>query len=295
MSALLIKMAFWERFIVKGKKMIKRKLCFIMSIVMLFTSGCSFGRRKEEKTTEDPVIYQSSGTDTFYDINADVESAEFLYDGTNATSSDADSGSIFMGYDASDYDGEPYIVVNDDIPFFDDDLNVTACTVDYGELDSLGRTQVSEAITCYEELPTEERGDIGDIKPSGWKQAKYEGVVDSEPPFLYNRCHLLLWAAFGNCSNLQENLITGTRYFNTQGMYPNEEIVLNFIKNNHDMHVRYRVTPYYTGDNLLADGVLMEAMSIEDEGASLSLCRWAWNVQPGVEIDYETGESNLAE
>lgn len=279
---------------------LRKYICVSLSFILLFTTGCSFSReKKEEKTTEKQPLYESSGTDAFYDINADAESAAFTYDSTpgNASATDVEYPTYqsFPGYTASDYSGEPYAVVNNDVPFFDDDLNVTVCVANYGELDSLGRTQASEAITCYEELPTESRGEIGSIQPSGWKQAKYEGVVDSDPPYLYNRCHLLMWAMLGNQSNLQENLITGTRYFNTQGMYPNEEFVLNFIKNNHDMHVRYRVTPYYTGDNLLADGVLMEAMSIEDEGASLSLCRWVWNVQPGVEINYENGESCLSE
>lgn len=273
-------------------------LLLVWGIVSSFVTGCE--RKEKEKVTEE-ILYESSGTDAYYDINEDADPAYHSSFSTSndATSSDAsteyNAPDSFIGLSPSDYNGEPYVVINNDIPFFNDGLNITVCAVNYGELDSLGRTQASEAITCYEELPTDEREDIGDIKPSGWKQAKYEGVVDSEPPFLWNRSHLLMWAMLGNDSNLQENLITGTRYFNTQGMYPNEEIVLNFIKNHHDLHVRYRVTPFYSGDNLVADGVLMEAMSIEDEGASLSLCRWAFNVQPGVNIDYGTGESTLAE
>ncbi len=276
-----------------GCQMFKKKLCFVLSALMLFTTGCSFNRNKKEKATENPVIYQSSGTDAFYDINADAESAEFLYDSSPGNATMGDSESAFSGYGISDYTGEPYVVVNNDMPFFEKDELTTVCSSDYGSLDSLGRTQRSQIVTCYEELPDGERGEIGHIKPSGWNQAKYEGVVDSEPPYLYNRCHLVMWAMIGDESNIPENLITGTRYFNTEGMLPNETIVLDYIKSTQN-HVMYRVTPYYSGDNLLADGVLIEAISVEDKGESLSLCRWAWNVQPGVEINYENGESVLS-
>ena len=278
--------------------MVRRKIryrifkLFMIILIVSFLSGCD--KRKQEKTTEE-IIYESSGTDAYYDINENADSAAFS---GFATASDADASASgylsFYGLNPSDYSGQPYVVINNDVPFFDDDLNVTVCCSNYGELDELGRTQCSEIITCYEELPTEERSDIGDIKPSGWHQNKYEGVVDSDPPFLYNRGHLAMWALQGNQSNVQENLITMTRYCNTEGMFPNEEIILNYVKSCQN-HVRYRITPYYSGNNLLADGVLMEAMSIEDNGASLSLCRWAFNVQPGIKIDYATGENSLEE
>lgn len=138
-------------------------------------------------------------------------------------------------------------------------------------------------------MPTVERGDIGSIRPSGWYQAKYEGIVDSTPPFLYNRCHLIAYCLTGQNAN-EKNLITGTRYLNVNGMLPFEEQVARYLDQN-DHHVLYRVTPIFEGDNLLASGVLMEAYSVEDEGSGISFCVYCYNVQPGISIDYRTGEN----
>ena len=138
-------------------------------------------------------------------------------------------------------------------------------------------------------MPTEERGEIGQIKPSGWVQKKYEGIVDSQPPYLYNRCHLIAYALTGQNAN-EKNLITGTRYMNATTMLLWEEKVLRYLDKS-DNHVLYRVTPYFKDKDLLARGVEMEAYSVEDRGKSLCFHVFVYNIQPGIGIDYLTGES----
>lgn len=193
------------------------------------------------------------------------------------------------GVSASDYAGETYIVVNDNIPYFEEEEITTEAFEKYSDLDSLGRCGVAYANVCRELMPTEKRGEIGNIKPTGWRQEKYEGLVDSNPPYLYNRCHLIAHCLTGENDN-EKNLITGTRYMNVIGMLPFEEMVANYL-NLYDNHVLYRVTPVFEGNNLLATGVLMEAYSVEDHGKGISFCVFCFNVQPGVEIDYRTGKS----
>ena len=138
----------------------------------------------------------------------------------------------------------------------------------------------------------EEREDITSIKPTGWRQKKYENII--EGGYLYNRCHLIGWQLTGENDN-EQNLITGTRYMNIEGMLPFENKVANYIKENSKNHVLYRVTPIFEGDNLLASGVQMEAYSIEDDGVGICFNIYAYNVQPGINIDYKTGESWIDE
>ena len=138
-------------------------------------------------------------------------------------------------------------------------------------------------------MPTEERGAIGDVRPSGWHTVKYD-IVDGNK--LYNRCHLIGYQLSGENAN-EENLITGTRYLNVEGMLPFENQVAEYVEGTGN-HVLYRVTPVFTGTNLLADGVLMEAFSVEDGGAGVCFCVFCYNVQPGIVIDYATGGSALA-
>ncbi len=135
-------------------------------------------------------------------------------------------------------------------------------------------------------MPTEERGDIGMIRPTGWKQEKYPGIIDSEPPYLYNRCHLIAYAMTGQNAN-EKNLITGTHYMNTEGMLPYEKMVLRYL-DDHDDQVLYRVTPYFSESELLARGVEMEAYSVQDEGEGICFHVFVYNVQPGIIIDYQT-------
>lgn len=187
------------------------------------------------------------------------------------------------------YAGQPYAVIHDNLPFFTDEEKTVESFESYSELDALGRCGVAYANLSRALMPTEEREDIGSIRPSGWHQAKYEGIVDSTPPYLYNRCHLIAYCLTGQNAN-EKNLITGTRYLNVNGMLPFVEQVARYLDQN-DHHVLYRVTPIYEGDNLLASGVLMEAYSVEDEGAGISFCVYCYNVQPGISIDYRTGEN----
>lgn len=190
------------------------------------------------------------------------------------------------------YSGQPYAVMNNNVPFFVNEDKQTKSFESYSNLDRLGRCGVAYANVSRELMPTEDRGEIGSVKPSGWNQAKYEGIVDSNPPYLYNRCHLIAYCLTAENAN-EKNLITGTRYLNVKGMLPFEEQVARYL-DTHDNHVLYRVTPIFEGSNLIASGVLMEAYSVEDEGVGICFCVYCYNVQPGVEIDYRTGESKVA-
>ncbi len=187
------------------------------------------------------------------------------------------------------YSDEPYYIVNENMPYFDESDYTTEVFENYSELDSLGRCGVAYANICDELMPTEERGDIGEIRPTGWHTVKYPEVIDDL--YLYNRCHLIGFQLAGENAN-EKNLITGTRYFNVVGMLPFENEIASYVHETGN-HVLYRVTPVFTGDNLVADGVLMEAYSVEDSGEGVCFCVFVYNVQPGIEIDYATGESYM--
>ena len=171
------------------------------------------------------------------------------------------------------------------MPFFNDSDLTTKSFENYSDLDNLGRCGVAYANVCKEIMPTEKRGAIGMIKPSGWKTVKYDNV---DGRYLYNRCHLIGFQLAGENAN-RKNLITGTRYMNVDGMLPFENLVADYVKEtNH--HVLYRVTPIFNSSNLVASGVLMEAKSVEDD--EVEFCVYCYNVQPGIEIDYATGDSH---
>lgn len=189
------------------------------------------------------------------------------------------------------YSGTPYVEVNHNVPFFDASDYLIKSFEEYSELDNLGRCGVAYACLSKELMPTEERGKIGMVKPSGWHTVKYPKQI--EDLYLYNRCHLIAWCLTGENAN-EKNLITGTRYMNVEGMLPWEEKVANYIDRTNN-HVLYRVTPIFEGANLVASGVLMEAYSVEDKGEGIQFCVYCFNVQPGIEIDYLTGESRVAE
>lgn len=189
------------------------------------------------------------------------------------------------------YSGEPYVEINGNVPNFTDEDKARSTFEEYSPLDYLGRCGVTFMLASEETMPTEERGDIGDVKPSGWHTVRYNGVVEGN--YLYNRCHLLGFQLSGENAN-EQNLITGTRYMNTEGMLPFENHIADYIDATGN-HVLYRVTPIYTGENLVADGVQMEACSIEDKGNGINFNVFCYNVQPGVVIDYATGESTLEE
>lgn len=186
------------------------------------------------------------------------------------------------------YDGEAYIFLNDNQPDFDlGDFTLESFEF-YSELDALGRCGVAYANIGIDLMPTEERGNISEIRPSGWQSARYD-FVDGES--LYNRCHLIAFQLAGENAN-ERNLITGTRYMNTAGMLYFEELVGDYVRATGN-HVLYRVTPVFEGSNLIASGVQMEAISVEDEGEGICFNIYAYNVQPGVVIDYATGDNWL--
>ncbi len=189
-----------------------------------------------------------------------------------------------------EYDGNPYVLIDENVPSFsEEDLTESSYEM-YGPLDLLGRCTTVEACIGRDLMPTEKRGSISHIKPSGWRISKYD-FVDGK--YLYNRCHLIGYQLTGENDN-ERNLITGTRYLNVKGMLPFEEFVAEYVKETGN-HVLYRVTPIYEGSNLIASGVQMEAMSVEDNGEDVMFNVYCYNVQPGVLIDYETGENYLGE
>ncbi len=188
-----------------------------------------------------------------------------------------------------DYSGEDYAILNGGKPSFNDwDLENTMGE-HYSNLDSLGRCGTAYAMLDRSMMPTGKRREIGQIKPSGWVQEKYEGIVDSNPPYLYNRSHLIAYALTGQNAN-ECNLITGTRYMNATTMLPWEEQIMRYLDHSEN-HVLYRVTPYFKGRELLARGVEMEAYSVEDEGKGVCFHVFIYNVQPGIVLDYSSGES----
>ncbi len=180
-----------------------------------------------------------------------------------------------------------YVEINNNVPYFEESEYTTESFEKYSELDELGRCGVAYANICKETMPVdgEERESISNVKPTGWVQAKYDGE------YLYNRCHLIGYQLSAENAN-EKNLITGTRYFNVEGMLPFENKVAEYIEQNPNNHVLYRVTPIFEGDNLLANGVEIEAYSVEDNGQGISFNVFAYNVQPEVTINYETGESS---
>lgn len=184
---------------------------------------------------------------------------------------------------------EAFVEINNNIPYFKESEYTTDSFEEYGELDDLGRCTIAYACVAQDTMPTDKRGSISSVKPSGWQTVKYDNV---DGKYLYNRCHLIGWQLTAENAN-KSNLITGTRYLNIEGMLPFENMVADYVKEtNH--HVLYRVTPIFDGDNLVARGVEMEGYSVEDNGAGICFNVYAYNVQPDIEIDYATGESWLA-
>lgn len=185
-----------------------------------------------------------------------------------------------------EYSGNPYVSLNDNIPYFtDEELAITPFEL-YSGVDYIGRCGAAYANICKEIMPTEERGEIGSVKPSGWHTVKYDCI---DGMFLYNRCHLIGYQLAGENANTK-NLITGTRYLNVEGMLPFENMVGDYV-NETNNHVLYRVTPVYEENNLVASGVIIEAKSVEDNGDGILFNVYCYNVQPGISIDYLTGES----
>lgn len=188
-----------------------------------------------------------------------------------------------------EYSDSPYVEINENVPFFDDSEMTTEAFEKYSELDSLGRVGIATA--CIEAgMDDKPRENISKVTPTGWKDSKYDGIDGGN---LYNRCHIIANQLTGENDN-EKNLITGTRYFNTQGMERFEYQVAEYIKKTNN-HVLYRVTPMFKDDNLLANGVLIEAKSVEDKGEGVQFNVFCYNVQPGIKIDYKTGDNSKIE
>lgn len=230
--------------------------------------------------TEKPSGPNGQGSMTGQEIDQPVSST-LPSESTAATS--------FSLSDVEPYSGSAYVAVNGNIPYFTSfELTTTSFEL-YSALDSLSRCGTAYACIGQDLMSTEERGSIGSVKPSGWHTVRYNGVVDGN--YLYNRCHLIGFQLSGENAN-ERNLITGTRYLNIDGMLPFENMVADYVQETNS-HVLYRVTPVFEGDNLLAAGVLMEGYSVEDDGDGICFCIFAYNVQPGVTINYATGDSTL--
>ena len=188
--------------------------------------------------------------------------------------------------DVPEYSGEPYVEINDNQPEFEEQELVTVSYEEYSELDELGRCGEAEACIGEDLMPTEEREPISQVEPTGWENKAYYNV---DGKYLYNRCHLIGYQLSGENAN-EENLITGTRYMNTEGMLPFENMVADYVHKTEN-HVMYRVTPVFQGDDLVASGVQMEAESVEDDGKGICFNVYVYNVQPEITINYSTGDN----
>ena len=215
------------------------------------------------------------------DIKGVINLVSDIVKGTNSSSYDMSSIPEFNGKDA-------YVVLNNNEPNFTKEDMTTKSFEKYSKLDNLGRCGVAFANVGKDIMPTEERGSIGQVKPSGWQTIKYD-IVDGK--YLYNRCHLIGYQLTGENAN-RENLVTGTRYLNIDGMLDFENDIADYVKKTGN-HVLYRVTPIFQGSELVCRGVQMEALSVEDNGKGIKFNVFAYNAQPGVEIDYSTGKSKL--
>lgn len=216
---------------------------------------------------------------TTEETNLNIETTQLSFDLTNIP----------------EYSYSPYVVLNDNKPYFSEEEYTTQAFEEYSELDSLGRCGVAYANVCSSLQPkeNEQRGSIRMIYPSGWKNKEYKEII-SDGGMLYNRCHLIGWQLTAENAN-EKNLITGTRYMNVQGMLPFENMVDDYLdqKGKKRNHVLYRVTPIFENQNLVASGVQMEAYSVEDNGEGVCFNVYVYNVQPGIKINYATGENSV--
>ena len=275
-------------------KLRRKQLCCLILILLL--TGCtriespSVGNSESSKV-ESKITVNENSFSRIEDIRPDNFSTENYQPDTNfdhlqAVSANADLSAVnWNGLVA-------FAEVNDNIPFFSQEERESQNYFEnYSELDDFGRCGTAYANVCMDIMPTEDREGIGQIKPSGWHTSKYDKSIISDM-YLYNRCHLIAYMLAGENANAL-NLITGTRYLNINGMLPFETCVHDYIEDNPNNHVLYRVTPMYKGDDLVAQGVLMEGWSVEDQGEGISYCVWCYNVQPQIEINYSNGENHF--
>lgn len=262
----------------------KFKYMSLLLVIGLFLNGCTSASNSESDLSfQEEVFITQENTEPEVAIDTtEQEQAPENNDNKPDTISVVET-------DYPAYTGQAFITVNDNVPFFTESDMTTKTYESYSPLDTLDRPGMAIACLGTETMPAEgeKRGEIGMVKPVGWHTVKYPEVISDL--YLYNRCHLIGWQLSAENAN-ELNLITGTRYLNVIGMLPFEDETADYIHSTKN-HVLYRVTPIYTGDNLVCDGLLMEAQSVEDDG--LSFCVYCYNVQPGIGIDYATGDSWL--
>lgn len=271
----------------------KKKLLMleIMLAVLLCMMGCTTdetAHQIEQTTNQETEIYQSESVQI---NNSNSSTEEISNDNQEEIEDYIEAETEFSYEDIPSYSGKAYTEINNNIPSFSEsDKQITQSFEFYSDLDTLGRCGQAYANICPEIQPTEERGTIGQIRPSGWHTVKYNDLIDGN--YLYNRCHLIGYQLAGENAN-EKNLITGTRYLNVVGMLQFENQVDDYVLTTGN-HVLYRVTPVFEGDNLVASGVQIEAWSVEDGGQGICFNVYCYNVQPGIEIDYATGESRVS-
>ncbi len=286
----------------KFNKKLKSLLSILCLIAVLLSSFAGCGSEQSDETTTEIIetTIESQITENETEEITDNSETEKTEENTSETETEKVSKPDSVGDDNSkavlsripEYSGRPYVVINDNVPSFNKYELTTKGYETYASLDNLGRCGGAVA-SCGREImpkPEEERGSISAVKPSGWVQAQYDCVSGK---YLYNRCHLIGWQLSAENAN-KRNLITGTRYMNTEGMLPFENMVADYIRET-DNHVAYRITPIYDGNDLVAKGVQMEAYSVEDDGEGICFNVFCYNVQPGVKIDYATGRSRSVE
>ncbi len=281
----------------------KRKLTAALALLLIACSlltACDLGglpgltgeQQTQASTAIDtaPVVGPDTGADPERGTVADGE--QTLAPSDSALEVPALTMPAFTPADAPAFAGNPFAAINGNVPFFATNQITAESYEYYSPLDDLGRCGITVASVGQDMMPTEDRESISSVKPSGWQSVKYDASLVSGG-YLYNRAHLIGFQLCGENAN-ELNLITGTRYLNIDGMLPFENMVADYVKETGN-HVLYRVTPIYNGDDLVAEGVLMEGWSVEDNGEGICFCVYAYNVQPGITIDYATGLSRLSD
>ena len=270
-------------------KKIKTTLKYIVVCLLVALSlvGCVIG----QNTANDSTTAAIEAQDITENPDARDKDSQPDAQSENGLPRAIQTGTPVSLADIPAYDGTSYIQLENNMPdFTEEEKKSTEAFERYSDLDSLGRCGQAYANICPELQPTEERGTIGNVRPSGWHTVKYNDLIDGN--YLYNRCHLIAYCLAGENAN-EKNLITGTRYLNVQGMLPFENMAADYVKETGN-HVLYRVTPVFEGSNLVASGVLMEAESVEDKGEGILCCVYVYNVQPGININYATGDSSAS-
>ena len=266
----------------------KKRAILIVSVLLAFCllfSGCGIDGSNPQGTGPSQITSSTSSPDSFENNeSSNISTPSDTNDNTNQTQSASKPVSLDS---IPAYSGKAYVYINNGNPGFSDSDLKTKSYEYYSPRDRLGRCGVVHACIGRDIMPTEDRGSIGMVKPTGWHTVKYD-CVDGK--YLYNRCHLIGFQLTGENAN-EENLITGTRYMNVTGMLPFENMVADYVKETGN-HVMYRVTPLFKGNNLLAQGVQMEAYSVEDDGDGICFNVFVYNVQPQITIDYATGKSS---